>query len=319
MPDNFISLAGTQALDPVHRARWMSQLADRFGMDSTLHESGVLDCKVQSRQLDQLLIIDITMPCHTVSPNSNEGACWSGDDLFLKVITRGSITIEQNGIRRTFGERSILVVDPLRPYHEYFDESSSLLVLRIPKLALRDRGIPHRFHNIHAGDSNSPDVMAVCDFVRLLATDRWAISDSLGKRMADQCLDLLDVVISTESKSGRKRTGATSVVLRAKQIVHRLARNPNVDLSRIARELNVSPNYLARAFRLSGETPMRYLISHRLHLASSLLTENRFAVKEVALSCGFISSSHFCSAFKRAYGISPSLFAATKGMTKPTT
>ncbi len=130
--------------------------------------------------------------------------------------------------------------------------------------------------------------------------------------MTDQCLDLLDVVLKEGSKSGHRRTSATTLVLRAKQVIRRLARNPDLDVSWIARELNVSPNYLNRAFRATGETPMRYLMSLRLELASQLLLEGKLRVKEIAFSCGFVSSSHFCSVFKREFERSPLEFASIK-------
>jgi AraC-like DNA-binding protein len=281
-------------------------------MRSKLHDCLSADCEVRDWQLGELLILEVNMAHQLVSPVLKENACWNGDHLFLKVVTRGSISIEQNGSSRTFGQRTVLAVDPLRGYIEVFGEPSSFTVLRIPKLALRNRGMPHSFRDVHAGDASSPDVQAVRDFILLLARQRGAISDDLGRRMADQCLDILDVVFAEEAKSGRRRTNAITLVLRAKQVIGRLARNPDLDVSWMARELNVSPNYLTRVFRTSGQTPMRYLMSLRLDLASKLLVEGNLRVKEVAFSCGFVSSSHFCSIFRREFGMSPMEFSLTR-------
>lgn len=312
MPDGTTRLSGHEALDPVRRHWWTSTLSARYGMDSDLRESRSMDCKIQDRQFGGLLIIDVEMSHQTVSPTLKENASWNGDHLFLKLITHGSISIEQNGNTREFGERSVLLVDPLHPFRECFGERSSFTVLRLPKMALRDRGMPYSFHNLHAGDSSSPDVLAVCDFILLLARQRNLVSSELAERMTDQCFELLDVIAKPASKSGHRRTSATSLVLRAKQVIRQLARDPDLDVSRIARELSVSSNYVSRAFRMCGETPMRYLMSHRLELASRLLLQRHLQVKEVASNCGFVNSSHFCSVFKREFQMSPLDFASTR-------
>jgi AraC-like DNA-binding protein len=309
MFENIISLSKKQTTDPARRHRWTSTMLHRYGMKCRLHDSLSADCSIQERPLGDFLILELDMGHQAVAPTLREDACWSGDHLFLKMVKRGSISIEQNGNTRTFGEQSVLAVDPLHAYAEYFGEQSSVTVLRLPKQALRDRGLPYSFHDVHVGDARSPDLMAVRDFVLSLARQHGAISSDLGKRMSDLCLDFMDVVFNEGSKSGRRRTSATTLVLRAKQVIRRLARNPNLDMSWIARELNVSPNYLTRAFRTTGQTPMRYLMSLRLDLASQMLTEMNRQVKEIAFTCGFVSTSHFCTVFKREFGMSPLEFA----------
>jgi AraC-like DNA-binding protein len=310
--EHITSLRGDLRTDPVHRHVWTSTLLHRYGMRSRLRDCHSADCNIWESQLGDFQILDIDIVQQAVSPVLKEDACWNGDHLFLKIITRGSISIEQNGSTRTFSQQNVLAVDPLHAYDERFGEQSSLTVMRLPKQALRDRGLPHSFYDVHAGDSSSPDVLAVCESILLRARQSGAISNELGRRMADHCLDLLDVVFKEGSKSGHRRTSATILVLRAKQVIKRLAPNPDLDVSWIARELNVSPNYLTRAFRTTGETPMRYLMSLRLDFASQLLSEANLRVKEIAFRCGFVSSSHFCSVFKRKFEMSPMEFALIK-------
>jgi AraC-like DNA-binding protein len=316
--EHITSLRGDQRINPAKRHEWTSTFLHRYGMRTQLRDCHSADCEVYESQLGEFLILDVDIVHQAVSPVLKENACWNGDHLFLKVITRGAISIEQNGNTRPFGPQSVLVVDPLHTYYEHFGEQSSFTVLRIPKQALRDRGLPYNFRDVHAGDLSSPDVVIVSECLLLIARQCRAISNELGKRMTEQCLDLLDVVFKEGSKSGRRRTSATTLVLRAKQVIKRLARNPDLDVSWVARELNVSPNYLTRAFRTTGETPMRYLMSLRLEFASQLLREGDHRVKEVAFSCGFVNTSHFCSVFKREFGMSPLEFAlATQADTSP--
>ena len=65
-----------------------------------------------------------------------------------------------------------------------------------------------------------------------------------------------------------------------------------------------------RAFRhRCGRPPHQYLIEQRLERAKLMLEKAGDTVTEIALSCGFSSLSHFSSAFKRRWGVAPTVFA----------
>jgi AraC-like DNA-binding protein len=77
----------------------------------------------------------------------------------------------------------------------------------------------------------------------------------------------------------------------------------------LAREIGVSRRHFFRAFKQStGKTPHSYLAEHRLKRAVDLLRDTDLLATEIALDCGFASSSHFTYAFKRAFGAGPSEF-----------
>jgi AraC-like DNA-binding protein len=66
-------------------------------------------------------------------------------------------------------------------------------------------------------------------------------------------------------------------------------------------------SFIERFTRLVGVSPMAYLTSRRLDLAYRLLTEGRQKVLDIALRCGYESEASFSKAFKRCYGVAPSL------------
>ena len=309
MLKNIHSLNTREFNDPTRRHSWTSMMLKSYGMICKLGTSGPGDGFVEDCALGSLLSLDIKMTNQRVSPTLRDNACWNGDHLFLKVVKQGSISIEQNRGTRTFGPDSLVIVDPLYPYAETFDISTSVAILRMSKEAMRIRGLPYSFHEVMGRDLSSPDVLVVRDFVLFLVAKSSSISQDVADRMSQHCMDLMDIVLNDGAKSGRNRTSASALVLRAKQVITRLARNPDLDVGWIARELSVSPNYLTRAFRSTGQTPMRYLMAVRLQLAKNLLLAQNPKVKEISFRCGFSSSSYFCAAFKREFGISPLEFA----------
>lgn len=79
-----------------------------------------------------------------------------------------------------------------------------------------------------------------------------------------------------------------------------------LDLARLAAVAGVSPFHFARRFRaLVGESPIAHLRRLRLEHAAELLREGA-SVTEVAHRVGYADSAHLATAFRRAFGQSPS-------------
>jgi transcriptional regulator GlxA family with amidase domain len=53
-------------------------------------------------------------------------------------------------------------------------------------------------------------------------------------------------------------------------------------------------------------TPQRFYLAVRLNEAHRLLKESTESIALIALRCGFVSASHLGSAYRKAYGHSPS-------------
>ena len=88
----------------------------------------------------------------------------------------------------------------------------------------------------------------------------------------------------------------------------------SLTLAQLARTLGVSPFHLARVFRRCHGTSLHeYRVRLRLRAALQRLTRPRTDILELALSVGFSSHSHFTTAFRQAYGKSPSAFRQAVG------
>jgi AraC-like DNA-binding protein len=80
----------------------------------------------------------------------------------------------------------------------------------------------------------------------------------------------------------------------------------HITLKDIALAGNVSRSEAGRCFKVFMNTsPIEVLIQHRLQMASQMLTEKIYTVKEISDICGFNSVSYFRRRFKAEYGITP--------------
>jgi AraC family transcriptional regulator len=80
-----------------------------------------------------------------------------------------------------------------------------------------------------------------------------------------------------------------------------------LQLADLARITHLSDYHFARMFKQSvGLAPHQYVMQQRLMRAKELLQSSEHPLTDIALQCGFSSSSHFSNNFKRATGFSPS-------------
>lgn len=57
--------------------------------------------------------------------------------------------------------------------------------------------------------------------------------------------------------------------------------------------------------KVSNLTPQRWMIKKRLEVAYSRLKESKEKIQTIYLEVGFKNPSHFSTAFKKQYGVSP--------------
>ncbi len=82
-----------------------------------------------------------------------------------------------------------------------------------------------------------------------------------------------------------------------------------LSLGDLASEIGVNRFHFLRAFKKSmGMTPYAFMAQRRLQRSAEMLRSTDLTATEIALECGFGSSSHFAIAFKRAFGTSPTEF-----------
>ncbi len=83
----------------------------------------------------------------------------------------------------------------------------------------------------------------------------------------------------------------------------------DLSLGALARRAGLSPFHLHRVFAAAvGETPKHFTLRLRLGRAAALLLSGSESVLDVSLACGFRSHEVFCRAFRRRFGMNPSVY-----------
>jgi AraC-like DNA-binding protein len=82
-----------------------------------------------------------------------------------------------------------------------------------------------------------------------------------------------------------------------------------LDMREVARSLDVSYSSFRRSFtRRTGLSPWQYVLQLRLERARRLLQTGDGTLDDISSRLGFSSAFHLSSAFKKAYGLAPSIW-----------
>ena len=83
-------------------------------------------------------------------------------------------------------------------------------------------------------------------------------------------------------------------------------------ISTLAAEVGLHPTSFCRSFRQSmGISAHRYLLEKRIGSAKKLMANRTLTLTQIALDCGFSSSSQFSVMFRRLVGTSPRIYRKT--------
>ncbi|MFA6294386.1 MAG: helix-turn-helix domain-containing protein [Victivallales bacterium] len=119
---------------------------------------------------------------------------------------------------------------------------------------------------------------------------------------------LAELFVATKERAETSHGGKSLRLVQAlKQRIENDFRHPP-SMNSLAREFNVTPVHMARAFRMIvGISPLEYVHRLRLEEAYLLLSDSSMNISEVSESVGFEDANYFSRLFRKKMGMSPSL------------
>lgn len=122
-------------------------------------------------------------------------------------------------------------------------------------------------------------------------------------------------ILQSFAQSARDRAKVKKVELRStddmlmEKVTEYIEANisdPTLNVDKLAEIVSISRVHMHRKLKeLTGQSAREYILTVRLRQAAILLAEKKLNISEVAYALGFSNLSHFSTAFKKAYGVSP--------------
>lgn len=126
--------------------------------------------------------------------------------------------------------------------------------------------------------------------------------------------DFKRFVLSLLKAPARKSTKKSSLIERAKHMIHEQYSDPEFSLNTVARSTFISPSYLSSIFKKEmGVSFVEYLSMVRMDKAKELCRQKEWKVSEIAQMVGYQDPSYFSACFKKIVGVSPSQYFKRSG------
>ncbi len=138
----------------------------------------------------------------------------------------------------------------------------------------------------------------------------WLIAKHCGPSLAAKALRIMieRAPLPADSPQPQPPLGVQTDEPRLRKAMLLIERNMASPLSAsfVARHAGMSLRQMERLFKAEvGMAPTAWALKLRLNHARFLLLNGRDSVRDVALQCGFVSSSHFARSFRALFGTVP--------------
>jgi AraC-like DNA-binding protein len=232
------------------------------------------------------------------------------DCFYVALTQKGHQVVEQRGQRLAYGPGSATLFSASEPYTLRNLDPHRAFYLEIPRSALTQRW--HPAHPMVTASVNTTYGVGriLADMCASMVLEADALSDVTRAQLGERLIDVL--ALALESPNGEMGDLDGSVkserVRQIKNYIEANLGNPLLNPERVAVACQISVRALHYLFKGMGRSVSDYIRERRLErcLEALQMPVERRTVTEIALAAGFNSMSHFSSAFRQRFGMTPS-------------
>lgn len=254
----------------------------------------------------------ITAPAHGVaSPHRRQP---STDPDFIKVLVQmhGSSTFRQSDRQTAILPNTAIIYDPMRPYFLFNATRVEQLILQIPREDIGDRNLRALSQALILPDVGPGQSRTIAAFIRATADSADHLNAEMRAAIGQSLAAFAKGLVSDHFRSDMiESMERASLILLRERVVSFVAQNlgnSELSIEAIAKRMGCSVRYLHRAFETQDTTLQKLVWKMRLEKSRALLeqaSQARESISDIAIRCGFSSSSHFSRLFRQTFGISP--------------
>jgi len=312
-------LISTQSLPQIQRYDfWHQTVCERFvTLDLGVEKSS--SCKNIEAQLshDRISDIDImklSASRHSVSRNSRQIRLDRRDEEYFlfSLQLRGSGYLEQDDRTERLQPGDFILFDSIRPYNMGFNEDFEKLVLRIPRMLLKqyiaapERLCAYKMSGQHAmGQILTQFLTSLSHLPSLPEAAQTGVSKAIMDMVSGALLSM------PQNNHSQLTTVKSYHLKRIKKFIEMNLAESELSVSSIAVAMNMSVSSLYRIFEAEEMPLAQYIWIKRLEFCCRDLENSALKnkpISQIAFEWGFTHCTHFSRAFKKQYGLSPKAY-----------
>jgi AraC-like DNA-binding protein len=237
--------------------------------------------------------------------------------FLLELQLEGASATRQGGREARLEPGDFTLLDSARPFEVRCAEPMKLLVLKVPRTLLgKYLGCPESMAAVPMCAARASNQLT-SRFLR----DLWVRSDGALDfgRANHPVRAALELVAYAYGALPAARGESVSAVgahrIRVIDYVETHLSDPSLGPASIAEALRISRRYLHRLWKGDdSESLARYVLRRRLEECARVLRDrlqSHRSITAIAFDWGFVGMPHFCTAFRKHYGVSPREYRAS--------
>jgi AraC-like DNA-binding protein len=230
-------------------------------------------------------------------------------DVFYVALTEcAEAYVIQDGRESRQKRGDIVMFDNARPYACGFPQGDDQIICAIPREMMLQY-LPHADAlSAVTLSASAPMVPLATGMLRQTAALPRHAAPAVTTRLGMSLIEVLALTIEASLAAPATGLGARQRELldRIKKYIRDNIGDADLSLDQVADAHHISNRTLNRLFAAEGTTAVRWLWQLRLMTSYRLLSDKQTnQVSTAAIECGFSNFSHFTSAFKKNFGITP--------------
>jgi AraC-like DNA-binding protein len=302
----------TQDVPPAQRHRaWQEALCALYvRVDSRCDAVDDYRGFVKESSFGTVTITDCLIAPQCIQRRQSHLSLVDKDCFYVALTQKGHQVVEQRGQRLAYGPGSATLFSASEPYTLRNPDPHRAFYLEIPRAALAQRWHPSQPMVTASVNTTYGVGRILADMCASMVLEADALTDVTRAQLGERLIDVLALALDSPNGEMSDLDGSVKSerLRQIKNYIESNLGNPLLNPERVAAACQMSVRALHYLFKGMGHSVSDYIRERRLErcLEALQMPAERRTVTQIALAAGFNSMSHFSSAFRRRFGVTPS-------------
>ncbi|MGY8685157.1 helix-turn-helix domain-containing protein [Bradyrhizobium sp. UFLA05-153] len=303
----------TEDFEPSKRyAAWQGAICDVYvHVDVNAEKRSDYQGFIREAKFGAVTMTDVLLSEQRITRRERHIAKLDKDCYYVEFVQQGQINVLQAGQALLTNPSVGAIFSASEAYDLECMGKVRSLYLEIPRVEFASRFNASKIPVAMTMATGRGLGRIAAEFCATLASEGSPLDEVARARLGDELMDVLALALDMGDRDelSEDATAQKARLRSVKAWIEEHLIDPDLSLERIAKNNGVSLRHLHYLFRLTEASVSEWILDRRLQRCYDMLTRpelRSLSVTEVAYRCGFRSSSHFSTAFRRRFGHSPS-------------
>jgi AraC-like DNA-binding protein len=303
----------TEDFEPSKRyAAWQGAICDVYvHVDVNAEKRSDYQGFIREAKFGAVTMTDVLLSEQRITRRERHIAKLDKDCYYVEFVQQGQINVLQAGQALLTNPSVGAIFSASEAYDLECMGKVRSLYLEIPRVEFASRFNASKIPVAMTMATGRGLGRIAAEFCATLASEGSPLDEVARARLGDELMDVLALALDMGDRDelSEDATAQKARLRSVKAWIEEHLIDPDLSLERIAKNNGVSLRHLHYLFRLTEVSASEWILDRRLQRCYDMLTRpelRSLSVTEVAYRCGFRSSSHFSTAFRRRFGHSPS-------------